>query len=364
MRLLFDARPETLYPLGKPGFSGGSQVYIRAITEGLAANGHEVHVITNDLETDERRGPNLWYWPPTNFPRKADVAVMQMHCQPNPEYVAPICILMTSCIDPFLGPDDKWAEDIDAVPVFSEVHKRLLCKTRPIPPEKCHLTGLGVELADYDGQAEPVPGRMLYANDPARGLFYVLDIFDIVKQKVPHATLHVSYDFDRQLGYRAWEHSQMAQYLWDCKRRIDGTPGIVNVGALERADVIREELESHVHCMPSDPPGVGTQTHGITQMEMAAAGIPLVLSDVEAFPEVFGGTASILPVIGKFFPEQKRRVGPADYAAVVIELMTDERKWRRASRKSRALAKRSTWAIVVRKWEKMLETLVEGLSVG
>ncbi len=48
MKLLFDARPETMYPLGKPGFSGGSQVYIRAITEGLAAKGHEVHVITND----------------------------------------------------------------------------------------------------------------------------------------------------------------------------------------------------------------------------------------------------------------------------------------------------------------------------
>lgn len=394
MRLIFDCRPETMYPLAKEGFSGGSQVYVKAIIRGLVANGHEVHVIAADLEEDERRGPNEFWWPPDCFPKRFDVAIMMMHARENPEYEAPFCILMTSCIDPWLGPDNAFANSFDAVPVFSQVHKDLLCQARPIPPEKCHMTGLGVELKDYfppEGSPEysetllyaifgdmrkqrkireevagrhsqwrdkeKVPGRLLYGNDPARGLFYMLDIFDKVKARVPYATLHVTYDFDTQHSWRAWEHSQMAEMLWDCKRRLETTPGVVNLGGLDRAGIIREQLECQVHCAPQDPPGVGTQTHGIMQMECAAAGAALVLSDVEAFPEVFGAGAKILPVIGKFLPQRQNRCDAGDYAEVVISLMKDPRKWATWSRKARALAERNTWSAVVTRWETMLAGL-------
>lgn len=384
MRILFDCRQETLYPLAKEGFSGGSQVYVRAIIRGLVANGHEVHVIAPDLAEDERRGPNEFWWPPDYFPKRFDVAVMQMHARAEPEYEAPFCILMTSCVDPWLGPDNAFANSFDAVPVFSQTHKDLLCKVRPIPPEKCHITGLGVDLADYDvplagvdtstvpytfdyTQARKqlenpysplkVPGRMLYGNDPARGLFYALDIFDRVRVRVPEATLHVTYNFDQQHGWRAWEHSQMAQLLWECKRRLETTPGVVSLGGLGRAGIIREQLECQVHCAPQDPPGVGTQTHGIMQMECAAAGAALVLSDIEAFPEVFGGAAKILPVIGKYLPDRQNRCDAGDYAEVVIGLMKNPKKWATWSRKARALAEKNTWSIVVDKWETMLAGL-------
>ncbi len=372
MKILFDCTRETLYPLAKEGFSGGSQTYVKAIIKGLAARGHQVHVIASDLETDEQRGENEYWWTKDCFPRRFDVAIMQMHAVPDPQYDAPFCILMTSCVDPYLGPNHAWAEQFDAIPVFSEVHKQLLCKLRPVKPEKCHVTGLGVDLSDYvtgwtiieNGEAKPshwrgtkAPGRLLYANDPARGLFYTLDIFDELKKQVPEATLHVAYDFDKQLSWRAWEHSQMAQLLWECKRRIESTPGVVNVGGLDRAGIIREQLECQVHCMPSDPPGLGTQTHGITQLECAAAGAALVLSDTEAFPECFGQGATILPVIGKYVPELERRITADDYAEVVIELMRDPEKWQEASRKARALAETMTWDHVIANWERMLAQL-------
>lgn len=374
MRIVFDATMERLYPLAREGFSGGSQVYIKAIIKGLVQKGHTVHVIAPDLEVDEQRGPTEWWWPPAYHPREFDIAIMQMHINPDPHYDAPILVLMTSCVDPIIG---DFGPHIDAVPCFSEVHQRLLLQMRPmIAPEKCYLTGLGVDLADYEHPegcylpaflaptsqdtwrtSMKVPGRMLYANDPARGLFYVLDIFDLVRQKVPYATLHVAYDFDTQLSWRAWEHSQMAQLLWDCKRRLESTPGVVNLGELTREQIIREELETQVHCMPSDPPGLGTQTHGITQAECAAAGAALVLSDVEAFPEVFGEGAILLPTIGRYLPEVQRRVTAADYAEVVVELMTDAEKWQEASRKARALAETMTWGRVVDRWEEMLQDL-------
>ena len=228
MRILFDCRPETMYPLAGQGFSGGSQVYVKAIIEGLTDRGYGVDVIANDLEEDQRRGPNEHWWPPTYFPHRFDVAVMQMHAHPDPEYDAPVAILMTSCVDPWLGPNDAFASSFDAIPVFSEVHKKLLLKTRPsIPADKVIVTGLGVDLLDYTHPYDipdngrlivKVPGRMLYANDPARGLFNTLDVFDLVKKEIPEATLHVAYDFDRQFAMRMWEHSQMAEMLVDCRR--------------------------------------------------------------------------------------------------------------------------------------------------
>jgi glycosyltransferase involved in cell wall biosynthesis len=357
MRLLFDATRETMYPLAKEGFSGGSQVYIKAIIKGLAAKGHQVHVIANDLDVDEQRDGVYW-WPANYHPTKFDVAVQQMHVNPNPRYEAPVLVLMTSCVDPWLGDNNEFAKAVDAVPVFSQVHKDLLCKMRPIAEDKCFITGLGVDVSDYDTPRGKVPGRMLYANDPARGLFYTLDVFDAVKKQVPEATLHVAYDFEKQFGYRCWEHSQMAQMLLDCKLRLESTPGVVSLGALTRAEIIQEQLECQVHCYPSDPPGIGTQIHGIMQMECAAAGAALVLSDVEAFPEVFSEAAVLLPTIGEFLPEQERRVDADDYAAIVVELMQNPDRFQKASQQARALAEQHTWDKVVDRWEDMLAKLV------
>ncbi len=364
MRLLFDCTPETMYPLAKEGFSGGSQTYVKAISHGLASRGHDVHIIANDLAQDEQRGPNEHWWPKSYYPHTFDVAVMQMHVRPNPDYEAPVCVLMTSCIDPYLGPEHTWAEGIDAFPLFSEVHKQLLLQARPtVSADKCFITGLGVDLDNYPTTVPKIPGRMLYANDPCRGLFYVMDIFDLVKKQVPEATLHVAYNFDLQLSWRQWEHSQMAELLWDCKRRMETTPGMVNVGGLDRNTLIREELECQVHCMPSDPPGRGTQTHGITQLECAAAGCALVLSDIEAFPEVFGEGAILLPVIGKYLPELERRTSAADYAEVVVELMQDKDKWLKASQSARVLAEQHTWSRVVDNWESMLTQITQEVCV-
>lgn len=385
MRLLFDSTPETMYPLAKEGFSGGSQTYIKAIIHAMVEKGHTVHVIANDLEVDEQRGEREFWWPKAYHPHMFDVAIQQMHVRPNPPYEAPILVLMTSCVDPALGPDNAWAEAVDAIPVFSEVHKTLLYEIKSIPPEKCYLTGLGVDLADYTfsapldldaamyatpeyqetwRKAQKQHGRMLYANDPARGLFNVLDIFDLVRKEVPHATLHVAYDFDKQFGYRCWEHSAMAERLWDCKKRLASAPGVVNRGGISRPDIIREELQCQVHCMPSDPPGVGTQTHGITQMECAAAGAALVLSDVEAFPEVFSEGAKILPVTGRFIPDQERRVTAEDYAAEVVRLMTDPDACEEASRQARALAEKNTWGRVADRWQAMLEDQANRVIAG
>lgn len=368
-----------MYSVGHDdGLTSGSVVMIREITKRLAEQGHTVHVVCNDLEVEEQRGPNLWYWGPKNLPTKAEVVVMTHNITFGTDYEYSKIVLAHTGCTPNLGTAGEWAGEIDAWPVFSECHKRLLLDHNPtIAPERVFVTGLGVNLSDYPWPvswiADPnyvyaspgkVKGRMLYANDPQRGLWNVLDIFDLVKAAVPEATLHIAYDFDRQIERHRWEHTQMAQMLLDCKRRIETTPGVVNLGALTREQIIHEQLECQVHVYPSDPPNVGTQTHGLLQLECAAAGAALVLSDVEAFGEVFGEAAYILPVIGRFMPEWERRVEATDYAWAVIRLMTDAEWWQSNSQRSRALAECLSWERVGAAWSKMLAAITEEEKVS
>lgn len=358
MRIIWDGRSERMYGLGRPTMTSGLVQMITEVSRGLAERGHTVHVLTADLDVEEQRGANLWYWPASYGPTVADAVIATQQINPSAGLDAPVLVLAHTGCDPYLGEDGEWAEGVEAFPVFSQAHGDLLRKARPtIPAEKVHVVGLGVNTWEYREPVTKVHGRMLYLNDPVRGLLPLLDIFDRVRKEVPEASLHVAYDFERQLAVRAWEHSQMAQMLWECKRRIESTEGVVNLGNLTREQVVREQLACQVHAMPSDPPNVGTQTHGIAQMECAAAGCALVLSDIEAFPEVFGQGATILPTVGKYVPALGRRYTADDWAAVVVELMRDGDKWQEASRKARALAEQNTWEGVVERWERMLEQL-------
>ena len=378
MRIIFDAQALQMYSLFKDGFRGGTETYVLEVAEGLAAKGHEVHVVANDCDRDQQR-KGVWFWPPAYHPTAAD-AVVAVHSleyvTPEAGYDAPVLVAMGNGLGAFLGPDDEWAKFVDAWPVFSKCHADLLTKHhKNVDPAKCHVTGLGIDLGEFDyfydnpgGQwrnpsanEAKVPGRIFVSNDPARGLWHVLDVFDAVKKRIPETILHVGYDWETAFEQRKWASNALAETLWDCKRRLETTEGVKLLGKLSREDLIREQLECQVHIWPSDPPNVGSQIHGLTQMECAAAGAALVLSDVEAFPEVFGEAATILPVPGTFLPpegeEEGHRVNAEDWAEVVAELMTDPEKWTEASRKSRALAEQHDWGRVVNAWDSMLNGL-------
>lgn len=315
----------------------------------------------------EQRGPTEFWWPNGWHPTKADAVVMVHNLENIAPYTADLLILASNGLGAYLGPDDEFATGVDAVACFSECHADLLARVQSkVAREKCVVTGLGVDLYPYseyipgEGRAylkAKVPGRIWVGNDPQRGLWHVLDIFEEVQKRVPEATLHISYDWERVFAQHRFDATATAERLWDCDRRIKANPAITSLGALSREEVVREQLECQVHLWPSDPPNVGSQIHGLTQMEAAAAGCALVLSDVEAFPEVFGDAAQILPIPGTFIPALERRYDAADWAEAVVQLMTDSKKWDQASQAARALAEHNTWDAVVGKWDALLAEL-------
>lgn len=363
--IIIDGRPLRYYPLAREGFHGGTETMVKQITRGLAAKGHTVHVIANDLQHEEQRGPTEWWWPAGYHPTHADIVMAPASLETVGDLTAPLLVLMPNGIDPPLFGRES---QIDGVACFSQCHIDLMAKVSPIPKEKCFITGLGVDLNEYhdfeidtaNTRAFSGP-RMLFANDPARGLLPMLDIFDRIREQMPDASLHISYDFDRQFAQHQWSARCMGEILWECKRRIETTDGVTSLGGLTHAEIVREQLESKIHVYPSDPPNTGSQIHGMTQLECAAAGVPLVLSDIEAFPEIFGECARLLPVIGSLRGRTEEgepaRVDAADWADVAVEIMQDETKWREMSEASTALAAKHTWGQVVDNVDAMLTAL-------
>jgi glycosyltransferase involved in cell wall biosynthesis len=363
VKLIISALHLKLYPVAQPGFHGGTETLVKVLAKGLAAEGHEVHVVAPDTDGDERRGPNEWWWGPDYHPSKADIVVMVGSLAGAEHYEADGLVYCTNGAElpDLLSPEV--AGIVAAYPVFSTTHARLMCQLNPgIPKERCVVTGLGVDLDEYpnDPAEHKLPGRIWVGNDPARGLWNVLDVFEIVQREHPEASLRITYDFDRQFEAHRWHQNAMAEMFWECKRRIATIPNVVNLGALDRAGVVREQLEAQVHLWPSDPPNIGSQVHGLSQMEAAAAGCALVLSDVEAFPELFAGVADILPVPGQYIPDPEgdgRRIDARDYAEIVLDLFRDPEAWARASAASRKLAEKHTWADCLGNWVLLLDQL-------
>jgi len=360
LAIILDGRPLTFYPLGKPGFHGGTELYVQKLAHGLAGLGHTLHIITNDLEHEEQRGPTEWWWGAHNHPTHADVVMAVSTLETISDLVAPVLVFLPNGIDP---PLFGRGHMVDAVACFSQNHIDLMCRLRPeLPAARCHITGLGVDLDEYPWPPAPfIPGRMLYANDPARGLLPTLNIFERVKTKVPEATLHITYDFDRQFAQHQWGARCMSEILWECKGRIEADDAIVSVGGLTHDRLVGEERACDVYAYPSDPPNTGSQIHGMAQIELAAAGAPLVLSDIEAFPEVFGAAAKLLPVVGSLRkqagPTDLERVDAQDWADVVIAIMRDDKTRQAMSKRSRALAEKHTWGHVVERFQTMLQGL-------
>lgn len=372
MNIIFDATTQIDYPVGKPGFSGGTELMLHKIAAGLSQK-HTVHVVTPDLDDMEQRGPTLFYWPDAFHPNKADVVVMIHNLHNLAPYSAPLLILASNGVGKDVdGTDDttEFIDGIDAVTCFSHTHVNLLKRFHPkVPIDKCFVTGLGVDIDDYNNMLYTsgngkTPHRFLYANTPERGLWHTLKIFELIQKEIPDASLHITYNWPTVFEMYKWQANIIGQQVWECKDMIERIPNVTYTGRLSREEIIREQLECQIHMYPSSPPNVGSQIHGITQMECAAAGCALVLSDVEAFPEVFGhnGGAYTLPVPGALLTGEDRLLTHSDWAGFVVDLLNNPNELKESAQHARQLAENNTWDHVVVNWENMLDKLTNGNS--
>jgi phosphatidyl-myo-inositol alpha-mannosyltransferase len=144
----------------------------------------------------------------------------------------------------------------------------------------------GIEIDRYTAArgGKKVPGRVLFIGrpEPRKGLPALLEAFQGLRQRLPHASLVLAGPTPEEL-----------QAFADRGRRAPDREltGITALGRVSHEVKIKEMSEAQVLCAPSN----GGESFGIILVEAMAAGLPVVASDIPGYRAVLAeGTAGLL----------------------------------------------------------------------
>lgn len=203
-----------------------------------------------------------------------------------------------------------------------------------------------------------IPGRILYASSPDRGLHWLLQQWPLIKRRVPDATLRVFYNFDdwannllgcdgqghhphiRECAYRAY-------YIREAFVRLKNQ-GVEHFKSISRVRMAEEMASAIVLAYPCD---TVTYTEGFsaTLMEACAAGLIPVTAKVDSLGCVYGDWVETMV-------ESPVREHLNEWTEMVIRSLTDEDYRKRITAKSRALAEQHSWSKLTDRLEQIFQT--------
>jgi len=241
----------------------------------------------------------------------------------------------------------------------SEWHRARLSPQHPAPWE---VVPDGADVEPFDMLAAngfaKIPGRCIWTSSPDRGLHWLLQEWPMIRRAVPHASLRVFYPLDGWLARMAsvtdgpvdiMEQKARAAFIERRRPELERM-GVEFCGGVSRVEITKE-IAAAV-CLPySCDPVRPTEGFSCSVMESAAARSCPIITAVDAFPEIYGGT---LPMVD--MPLSKN--APV-FRDLVIRALTDSAFRDEVNGKARALAERFTWRKAA---ERMCEVLEKHLA--
>lgn len=240
-------------------------------------------------------------WAIDNFgPVKAGVKLLwvhDIHCGAN---------------DPHM---QRWLLKFDRILCLSEWHKGFFRSVYPtVDPARVVVTRNGIDPGRF---ATPVPktNSMVFSSSPNRGLDWLLPNFQMVRQRVPDAELHIYYGFDcweaiARANDNQAELQEIARYK-EAIRAAVAQGGVHYHGRRPQPEVAEAYLRAKVW-----PYLTGfTETSCITAMEAQAAGAVPVCSSLAALGETVKH--------GSLFDNNDLQT-PQRWFDEVIHMLTDE----------------------------------------
>ena len=253
----------------------------------------------------------------------------------------------------------------------SRTHARLMHHRYGIPLEHFSAIPNAVDPSWYDFGATRNPFSVMYASSPDRGLHHLLQLWPQIRTREPRAELHVYYEISRWLSmcesipYIAPEMAGLAKMIRRFRYSLDASDGVFWEGAVHPRQVARDMCRAGVLAYPCETIFF-TEGFGTTPMQAHIAGMRVILSDTDAFPDVYGSGPGLdepagLPLVGsagEANPLIPRTEIPAEFAPRVVEAMRSmvgREGWAWSSPASaRQLADRYSWTRVGAMWEEVI----------
>jgi glycosyltransferase involved in cell wall biosynthesis len=261
---------------------------------------------------------------------------------------------------PYAGEGFEKSVDLFLFP--SDTHRKHILSVTPcIDPAKTDVWGNCISNEDYFTGEEKARGKSItYCSSPDRGLHWLCELFPRVRAKVPEATLHVYYRFMPWYQQMAgeWNPGNPAAHQQGMRARYAGSffykmgamgeSGVFLHGAVTNQQMVAALESSRVLAYPCDPV-VFTEGFGVSVLDACAAGAIPIISDVDAFGEVYGGTAMVIP--GR--PGDHRD----EWVAAMVKALTDDDLQKEVTTRCRAFSKKFTRKARVKQLLKIISSL-------
>lgn len=180
-------------------------------------------------------------------------------------------------------PGIEVAPDNATVCLLTPFHQEYAHAIQGLKPEKVWLTRNGIDPKRFEGPAPAkVPGKVIFPSSPDRGLDRVIRIMERVREKVPHAELHVFYGFD---NLRKYGMADMANRL---EAMIKERPWVKYHGNVQQDELARHFRESEVWLYPAN----FIETFCITALEALASKTYPVVRRIGALRDTVGPWAA------------------------------------------------------------------------
>lgn len=233
-------------------------------------------------------------------------------------------------------------------------HHREYIKNHTPSPNKWEILYNGCDPTLYSHDKK-IPGRMIWASSPDRGLHLLLQEWPKIKKAVPQAHLKIFYNFnfsnldfcDKHI-YKTtadlMEVAQRSRYIREALPKLKHL-GVEHVGSISRLQMIEEMNQAEVLPYPCDTVSY-TEGFSVTTMEACAAKALPVLGAVDALPSIYNQGVVLVPS-----PVYKHA---AQFSDETIKALNDEQYRSERAEQAYQLSLKFAWTDLANTLEKIL----------
>lgn len=265
---------------------GGSETAVIRVAEELAKRGKRVTVYA---ECEGIWGGVRYAYAQDFRPQPCEMFVSWRTIGPSDAMRDLAAHRFVWCHDVHAG--DITPEQLEGVTLLalSQWHKDFL-QSR-YPTANIIVSGNGIDPERFEQKIERIPHRMIYAQSPDRGLDQVLQLFPMIKQRYPDATLEVFYGFEMA-------RKRNPQFIAGIEQ-LAHQDGVTLHGRVNQDRLAEEYLKADVLLYPAVTPDGSNfmETYCISVVEALAAGCFPITADHGALRETNHGGAFFRPPV-------------------------------------------------------------------